>query len=374
MRSNAARLVSSDSRIVAGRQFLVTDRQSSIMSNTVAVMLTLAGPRLWILIKALLFAVYGYFQNFQKRQHTESVSDLELATSPGSASAPADVEACPEAQSVHTVHSLGFPRRDLLHHGIDTTKSSHTELGAARSLIYNVWEELRANQLMLRPKSTRTSRNNSRTEMISRFWHNFIRRAFEITTSLLLSIIFIAIFVVESSGSVLSANIVSDATAPAASSDCGIPHGWFYYDSVDRRAKSYQERCYQKYSRADDCDHYSSQSLTYKERSNASCPFLDKGCLQGKTAAYTLDTGYIDAKFLGFNAGQRHLFRRKSTCSPVASDGESFYLHSHLFKRKVSCNPLLGECSASDDIIKERFYGCDVQWADTLMTTGFHHT
>lgn len=342
------------------------------MSNLVAVLLTLSGPRLWILIKALLFWIYAHFQ---KRQRTGSTLDVELESSPRlAASATTDIEARPRAQSSQLAHRRGFPHRDLLHHGLDTTKSSDSELGAARSLIYNIWEELRANQLTLRPNSTLESGTSSRSEKISRFWHNFIRRAFEITISLLLSIIFIAIFVAESSGSVLSANIISDATAPAVSSDCWSPYGWWYYHMVASRASTYQERCYQTSSRRDDCDHYFSQSLTYTEHSNASCPFLDKGCLQGNTAAYALDTGYIDAKFLGFNAEQRHLFRRKSTCSPVVPDGESFYAHSKFFKRKHSCNPLLRDCSNPEDTRGSRFYDCDVIWENTLMTTGFHHT
>ena len=40
------------------RQFLVTDYQASIMNNLVAMALTLAGPRPWILIKRL--AVWAY--------------------------------------------------------------------------------------------------------------------------------------------------------------------------------------------------------------------------------------------------------------------------------------------------------------------------
>ena len=45
-------------------------------------------------------------------------------------------------------------------------------------------------------------------------------------------------------------------------------------------------------------------------------------CAQGRFAAHTFDTGWIEAKHLGLSTAKRYQFRRKTTCAPLVADGE----------------------------------------------------
>ena len=113
----------------------------------------------------------------------------------------------------------------------------------------------------------------------------------------MLSAIFVGLFVAESSGSVLSANILSDTVALVKSPDCCVT-------TADRRvdlyhsslAGRYAETCCQSGSDRDECKIFYNQSITYTEKGKTPCPFAERTCAQEKGSGYTLDTGYVHAK------------------------------------------------------------------------------
>ena len=317
------------------RQFLVTDYQASIMSNLVGMALTLAGPRLWIVVKAFCAWTIATYQKYRNNGV--------------------------KASTFGSQHIL-------LTHNLAVTQESHSELGAAGELVRSIWDELTPNRVQLQvnkapPRRSRITSWSAQTKnTIIDIWNNCLRQPADISISLILSATLIGLFVAESSGSVLSANIVSDTVALAFSSNCSFPYtqsdlmGLFSGVSVLgyplERANQYRQNCYNTTRRDGDCSFFFNQYISYVEQTNASCPFKGDTCWRGKGAAFTLDTGYVDANTIGLNAAKRYSFRRKTTCAPLV----------------VAGSPLIqdftGDPEGQNDYLRKpgtqkRFLGCD---------------
>ena len=280
----------------------MSERNASILSKLVAMTLSMAGPRLWILIKAFFFWTIGFCKRrylFTRTGHVQS--DLFLISS----------------SSTSTGQDIPL-RNFAISDGHDTIKNSHSELGAALDLMKGVWTLLKIDRIEL---STTCSSSEERQtwSKIGRLWNNFLRQPADILVSLLISAALVGLFVAQSSGSVLSASVVSDTTALLSSSKCTDAEG------ADRgsfsRAVTYVKQCYRVKDEADGCNYFYNQSIAYLEKSDQTCPFLAQTCALGRSSAMTFDTGFIDAKFLGINAAKRYQFRRKTSCAPLVPDG-----------------------------------------------------
>jgi hypothetical protein len=81
--------------------------------------------------------------------------------------------------------------------------------------------------------------------------------------------------------------------------------------------------CYENDPSLRSCNLFSYTPLLTTMTDNDECPFHGDVCLLGNKSAVTLDTGFLDSKFLGINSPQRPFFRRRSTCAPVVVDGYS---------------------------------------------------
>ena len=261
--------------------------------------LTMAGPRLWILIKAFFFWAVGFYEKRSPFTRTGSIrSNLPLTAS----------------SSTINPNQHDVPLRDFaMGDGYDTIKDSHSELGAAVDLIRGVWNLLQIGRISL---STKHSLNyqGQRSSKIRRFWNNFLQQPVDILVSLLISAALIGLFVAQSTGSILSASIVSDTTALVLSDKCDLGN---FSPSRNSRALAYVKKCYHTRLGAEGCNDFYNQSITYTEKTNQTCPFLDQTCVLGKDSAIAFDTGFIDGKFLGINAAKRYQFRRKSLCAPL---------------------------------------------------------
>ena len=303
---------------------LVSDYHASILSNTVAMALTLAGPRLWILLKAFVCWIYEKHRARKRRfslnpgLFRETASDVFL-----------DRRQRPILESGFHMHTAAAPRHDqLTENNMTTSESSHSELGAACDVLGNVWEQLRAGRVQLPTRSTphrgRFSiyfkKLETCWEEAARVWRNFLYQPMDIAISLLFSAILIGIFVAESTGSVLSASIVSDTVAVASSSRCFIP--WSGFLGQYRRATIYGQQCYDKPQGSDGCNYFFSQEIPYNELLNDTCPFSNDLCGTGLNGSYTLDTEYIDSASIGINAAKPPVFRRKVTYAPYIADDE----------------------------------------------------
>lgn len=284
----------------------MSERTASILSNLVAMTLTLVGPRLWVLIKAFSFWAIGIYERRLLSTRTDHVqSDFPLTSS--------------SAASVNPTPYDLPPRNLALSDRCAAIENSHSELGAALDLIRSVWNLLRAGCIELFSNNSPEDQGQTLIN-IRRSWKNFLRQPVDILMSLLISAALIGLFVAESSGSLLSASIVSDTTALASSSKCApLPHGSNL--SPFSRAAAYATKCYDAEHGADGCNYFYNQTISYAEKSNQTCPFLGQTCVWGRNSAVAFDTGLIDAKILGINAAKRFQFRREMLCAPLVPDG-----------------------------------------------------
>lgn len=281
--------------IILGRQFLVSQRTASILSNLVAMALTLVGPRLWLLLKAFFFWALAYYnrRSLHRAIHDRAQPNL-LPVS--------HMVVIPDEAQHNPNHSISMT--DTL----ETIENSHSELGAALQLINRFWKLLKAGRIEL---STPGSLSRRYCQLFARPWNNFIGQPVDVLVPFILSAAFIGLFVAQSSSSVLSAGIVSDSTALSTSPRCSIerPIGF-------DRALAYTKLCYHAEEGADGCNIFDNQTIKYTEKANETCPFIGKACV-------TFDTGLIDAKFLGINAAKRYQFRRRMSCAPLIPDDRS---------------------------------------------------
>ncbi|KAL8783281.1 MAG: hypothetical protein Q9213_004715 [Squamulea squamosa] len=123
---------------------------------------------------------------------------------------------------------------------------------------------------------------------------------------------------IESTANVLSVNIVSDSTALVSSPLCTLK--WAFFE--ESNAAEYSRKCYKAQPGADGCNFFKNQSLAFTEKPVSTCPFPGKTCALDENPALLLDTGYIDAKYLGINSKIPYHFRRTTTCAPLKPDGE----------------------------------------------------
>ena len=231
--------------------------------------LTLAGLRLWILIRAFLSWSLKWFTRLSHRQ---------------------DRHFSPSSSSAHPPHYGEIPLHDFLAHNLHLSQHSHSELSAARDILRNAWEEIRMNNIRLPSPESRWSR----LEHLP-FTHLSVPIAFkrlvgisaDTLVSLTLAFLLVAIFVAESTGAVLSANIFGDNHAISVSPNCTSLASMSPVTNQD--VSDYQRLCYDASSMDTRCNIYVNRTILYTEHSNTSCPFIDGVCLQ---PAYTLDTGY----------------------------------------------------------------------------------
>ena len=104
---------------------------------------------------------------------------------------------------------------------------------------------------------------DKRIERLRSAWDNFLRRPLDFLISFLLSCIFVGIFVAGSSGSVLSAGIVSDTTALASSSRCYPPDD---ITNASLQAAAYSQQCYRRPPGTEGCNYLYNQQTTFTEK------------------------------------------------------------------------------------------------------------
>ena len=289
----------------------MSEHHASILGNLVAVALSLVGPKLWILFKAFFLGAIAVHKRTPKQQPglPANTADLPLTSRTSFARYPRQSQ----------LLNAGADRRHFFGRDhLDLTETSHSELGAALALIGNVCQILTPGRIRLSNRPSNQRRMWPVPQGASIIWVKFLQRPFDVVVSLFLSALFVGIFVAQSTADVLSANIVSDTTASVSSPNCNLRRQvpW------DSDALDYSRKCYRARLGADGCTSFYNQIITYKERLENACPFPGQTCARKIDSAFTLDTGLIDAKFLGINSVERFQFRRTSTCAPLRVDGE----------------------------------------------------
>lgn len=216
------------------------------MTNIIAVVLTLTGPRRWILIKAFFLWIY-----YSRRR-----SSRGRRTWPG----------------------LPQP------HSIIIIEESRNEFEAAIDLIRNILGRLRAINVDL--SSDRVLQPLSSSHCLGCFISQHIVckirnlslvQHFDIVISTVLAFAFLGVFVAESSGSVLSAYIVSDTVAFVSPSTCSISPRFLWWNGW-RQAFAYSQNCYNSANEPAGCNYFYNQSIAYTEGAIDVCPFEGNVC------------------------------------------------------------------------------------------------
>ena len=215
------------------------------------------------------------------------------------------------------LQNLAITAAHIVDDNIGATAESHSELGAAFAFIETVWKYLGSGCLSLPNGPTSIKQRWPRHMKL--VWRNLLQRPFDVLLSLMVSVFFVAIFVAESSGTILSANIVSDTTALVSSEKCEIGS---WYVTSQGAAYEYARNCYHAELGANGCNFFYNQSIAYTEKHGQKCPFISEICANGSNSAISLDTGLVDAKVVGINSAAHLQFRRTTTCAPLRIDGE----------------------------------------------------
>jgi hypothetical protein len=328
-------------------QILVTDDRAQIISNTIAVSLTLALPRLLVFIKLLLppctkafswchqvartrLAQLTSFSRRLNRGDGGNVALSSLVSNVGNEGGSQDnaERNCRPPGSVYLPHRLHQPAHILdqssrITSGLISTlqESSSFEDGAARIV---------RGHLAQAPIQV--------GEVDFGFWRECIiilrnfkedKWGFILVSALTLALF--AVFIGEQVLAIATAGIVNGSTALSASPDCGL---WkidmstmsdfeklFYqlnwFSDSESRAVTYAERCYPDNSTIDACNTFYESRIAYEDKHDSPCPFYGDVCLYGDNSTYTLDTGYLDSRILGINGAPRYQFRRRTACAPL---------------------------------------------------------
>ena len=263
--------------------------------------LTLGGPRLWILIKAFLKLITDVcYANFKIRGSRASYLPTCYPGTNPVFGGRQDIELAQRGSGL-----------EIYHAEVDTnlalTNTSHTELSAAMSLFRKVWCTLNMRSVEFQTSVALSSGTGWRPSAvpIRRMYRNLIMQPLDIASSLLMSAAFIAMFVAESSGSVLSGHILSDSIALSNFPGCLKANRTDHQVNDVMGYNDYSERCYHAEAGADGCAIFFKQSIPCVEKANDECLLSDHSCLRGLHGPVTFDTGLVRPSFLGINTASR---------------------------------------------------------------------
>ena len=325
-----------------GYQILVTDKDAQIISNTIAVALTLALPRIIIFIKLILpKATPPEPQATQRRREVGTESrqdDVDLSDLSESRQTLVTPDETMEGDLDET-HDNPLPQsaprpppraRHITRFSNRIASGLTTSFQEAHSLGDAVVRLGRDHLAM-----TKLEVGQTRPGFLTK-WVIALKNlhddawGFALVSAIMVGLF--ALFIGQQVLAISAAGIVSDSTALSSSPDCGY---WVPKDPLDSasglniaafnraktsRAVSYAETCYGEHATAEACNIFYRRAIEYSEEHNASCPFSSDVCLYGDSSAYALDTGFMDSSVLGINAPRRYQLRRKTVCSPLPTN------------------------------------------------------
>ena len=182
----------------------------------------------------------------------------------------------------------------------------------------------------------------------------------------LIGTVILGLFVTFVVAGVFSANIETDHAALLASNKCGI---WMFDNAAGEEAASHADlRDIRKETQAGDyakscvhpddapdpkgCGLFYQRKIDYTSESVARCPFASPAvCYDGLFSATAFDTGLVSLNSIGINSEVDYKFRRRSTCAPLnmdfpfvqnksdaAGDDAYFYYYGNITD-EASCAP-----------------------------------
>jgi hypothetical protein len=316
------------------RQWLVSDRTATILSNFVAVFLSLATARGFNILQRLA----ALFWRGQFPVHTIAgtpLQDINTVNShqderEPSVSTASDLIDPNSHSGLQASHATSTPNL----HGsrvLNQIEQSHTTEGAGVRLIKWASKQVIPGIIYLGTSSP------YRNLISAKFWIEVptqVRQASKETVlAFLLGLVFLLLYGVFITLCILSGLIVTDGVALSDYSQCGRyypldPGKDFSKEAVwiklmrdiESESGEYVKRCYHAGSGTDGCNYFYNQSIPYTPKHNDTCPFQGDICLDGQSSAFTLRTGKVPASTIGINSPLTYTFQRETTCSPLKMD------------------------------------------------------
>ncbi|KAL8823585.1 MAG: hypothetical protein Q9191_005724, partial [Dirinaria sp. TL-2023a] len=307
-------------------QVLVSDERSQVLTNSLAIFLTLvgsAGALIWALeflkgLKWLFITLARLFRRLVRNRH-QSQGPIQLQTLRHRGWISEGVGNTVREQG----GGLGVIQAAFSHLVREDPSQPSTSGAGQASIIGPGGSSI--STAPTPPRGSAAVRFNARQAQ-----RNF---AAEPVDFLLVSLALFAVIlwlVGVNAAAAFAARVSTGSTAVSSSPHCGIwqasqkadvvtiGRDWEY--DAESRAGTYARQCYDAEAGADGCHLYENQSIDFFEVSDVQCPFAGQTCRPGPSSAYKLDTGWLDSKVLGINSKRRHLFRRSTTCSPVSTN------------------------------------------------------
>lgn len=302
-----------------------------MVSNVVAVALTLSLPRLMVFIKLLAAFIEKKIQRRNQsdgRLHVHSQEERfrQQIVTPESPTlielmSPQPAHGRPSNSAVPT----GFIEE--LAHAVTTSHSVENAGG-------RIWRDYVFVNSAHAPSLTPMSNILARIRNFTRYFNDNRR---EVSISLILVVFFFSLFAGYQSIAICASRIVGPSIARSTNPYAG---SWFsdildaehmlntslfpivndLHSSMAFKAKAYAEKCYEPDLPPRECATFYTPRIPYNESHNVSCPFQGDMCLEGPNSAYELDTGFLKATLLGINEEQTVHFRMWKICAPIVVD------------------------------------------------------
>jgi hypothetical protein len=169
-------------------------------------------------------------------------------------------------------------------------------------------------------------------------WDNFKKRLQEQPWALLLAFSMASLYVGVIIISIFSALVASNTIALSNHHpECGLFHSndtgplpppyWSewqkYFHGLETESGEYAKRCYNGTDLTDGCNSFHEPSIQFTAKDNDTCPFKSEFgplCIGGPSGAFTLSTGYVGPGTIGINTKLKYTFVREATCSPLIMD------------------------------------------------------
>ena len=333
-------------------QYVVTERTANVVSNAVAVTLTLALPRIYILFKGWIPQIIKFYGHLTK---TDYLIQLRNATdySPrriysilrGRVSFSA-ME--PEVMELDRRFSLWDhdPNRRILTGIMETLRNASNSEDAVARL---------ARRHLAMPRQT-IGFDGARLSRLRQVTKNLIEDPKAFISILTGMILLFAICIGLQVMAICSNHIIRGTAATLRNGQCAYSlvrweSGWDwlheatpsdFYTGLTNSAIAYSKACHSANSTATQCQDLLTPTIPYDTTSDDDCPFPAQDlCKLGRKSALTFDTGFLDAKIIGINTASHFEFRRRSTCAPVM-DNDTYVHIQDVGPNKVRIEYLYG--------------------------------
>ena len=349
-------------------QYLVSEKKANLISNAVAVALTLALPRVYVLLKRSIPSLLEiYRQTTQYKlvgwlQHAtlillKGLCTRTLQNGSGSVSDRAALELS------STIHPYGETEDRILTGALATIQDSTTAEDAVSRL---------ARRHLAMPKLT-LEHGTLNLHSLRRTFKNIIEEPGASAYIVLLMLLLIAVYVGIQMIATSSSFILGDSSATIRNGACAYyvtgrwSNNWEILDfsahnshqsSLTESALNYASACYQSGESTSRCPVAQVRTISHNISRSNSCPFPNKAmCKISNSSVFNMDSGFVNAHSLGINSARNFEFRRRTACSPVIDNDTFVQIHKrneeeatirYVYDSKVDGNMTFGEVWCRD--------------------------